>query len=176
MVATTPEERKPKVLLLAGWTRGITPIGSRTTGHQTITITGGRNAAAEINGSANQVPLEQVLGWDPDVIMIQATDPATPETLYAEPLLQTVAAVRDRRVCKVPLGGNRWETTQESSMAWVWWARLLHPDRFATPVRPVMRDTYRFLYGCDLTDADIDEALFREADRTSAHYARFDER
>jgi iron complex transport system substrate-binding protein len=50
---------------------------------------------------------------------------------------------------------------------------LMHPDRFRFDLRQQVRETYRFLYRYDVTNADIDEILQMPINRASAGYDAF---
>ena len=85
--------------------------------------------------------IEQVLTWNPQVILLGNFDAAMPSDIYGDPRWQSVEAVKARRVYKFPLGGYRWDPpSQESALGWIWLAGLLHPEREPTNLRAVMRD------------------------------------
>ena len=48
------------------------------------------------------VDVEQVVAWDPDVILLGNFDAAMPEDVYRSPAWRSLSAVRSRRVYKVP--------------------------------------------------------------------------
>ena len=73
-----------------------------------IQLAGGINVAA-ISGTGRAVTIEQILVWDPEVILLGNFDSAMPADLYRDPRWQSVAAVRAHRVFRMPLGGYRWD-------------------------------------------------------------------
>jgi iron complex transport system substrate-binding protein len=88
--------------------------------------------------------------------------------------LQGVAAIRSKRVYKMPHGGYRWDPgSHESFLTWQWAAMLIQPDIFRFDLRREMREGYRFLYNYDLTDDEIDEILQMKLNQRSAGYDRF---
>jgi hypothetical protein len=105
------------------------------------------------------VNAEQVAAWNPDVILPNAFEDALELSRVPDgPILSLTAAAQSGRVCKMPLGGYRWDPPdQESPLSWLWLANLLHPEVFDHDLRAEMRTAYRMLYGHDLTDAEIDE-------------------
>ncbi|WP_245428807.1 ABC transporter substrate-binding protein [Rhodoplanes elegans] len=164
---------KPRVLHLSRASDSFAVAGRESYLDVVITTAGGRNAAAEIGGSRT-VTLEQVLTWNPDVILLGNFDTAMPADLYGDPRLQSLAAVKARRVYKVPLGGYRWDPpSHESALTWTWLAGLLHPDRIGIDLRADMRAWYEFLYGHALAEAEIDGILHARQNGGSAGYARF---
>ena len=73
--------------------------------------------------------VEQVLRWDPEVILLGNFDPAMPQDIYSDPVWQNISAVRSRRVYKVPLGGYRWDPPgQESPLMWHWLSDIAFPQ------------------------------------------------
>jgi iron complex transport system substrate-binding protein len=160
-VSPVPEERRPRVLYALRWLGQRQIAGPGTYNDHVIRLTGGRNAATGIANFA-QANVEQIVAWDPDVILLNSFEAAlSPDDLYRDPLMAGVKAVRERRVYKMPMGGYRWDPpNQESPLAWEWLATLLHPDRIEGDLRARMRDAYRTLYRHDLTDADIDGILW----------------
>ena len=74
--------------------------------------------------------VEQVLRWDPEIILLGNFDAAMPQDLYSDPVWQNVSAVRAGRVYKVPLGGYRWDPPgQESPLMWHWLRDIAFPQQ-----------------------------------------------
>ncbi|MCP9628563.1 ABC transporter substrate-binding protein [Rhodopseudomonas palustris] len=166
------DSAKPRVLHLSHASDSFAVAGRDSYADFVIRTAGGRNAASEIGGSRT-VTLEQMLVWNPDVILLGNFDTAMPSDLYGDPRLQSISAVRERRVYRVPLGGYRWDPpSHESALAWTWLAGLLHPGRVAIDLRADMRDWYTFLYGHALADGEIDDILYARQNGRSAGYAR----
>jgi len=168
-------DERPKVLYFLRFLSSLRVAGEGTYNDFVIDLAGGRNAADGIRDFAD-VNAEQIVAWDPDVILLNSFEAAlSPADVYANPLLAGVTAVRERRVYKMPMGGYRWDPpNQESPLTWEWLAGLLHPDRIEGDLRARMRDAYRVLYRHELAEAEIDEILWttdRNAD--AAGYDRF---
>jgi iron complex transport system substrate-binding protein len=137
-----------------------------------INLVGGTNPAAGLSSQAS-VSAEQVLAWDPDVVLVGNFDSATPEDVYGNPVWRGMSAVRSRRVYKVPLGGYRWDPPcAESPLMWQWLRSIAYPGAGAGQLRAQMHDDYRFLYNYDLTDADADRILWTDLNAGSANYRR----
>jgi len=172
-VAGIPESEKPRVLYLRALRQNMRPGGRATYQDFWMRLTGGVNVAgfAGVNTAVN---LEQIVVWNPQVIFIGAFDDATPDDLLRIPALADIDAVRTRRIYKLPHGGYRWDPgSHESHLTWQWAAMLLHPERARFDLRGSMRDTYRFLYRYELTDAYIDEILQMPFNASMKHYAAF---
>lgn len=163
---------RPKVLYFNRLRDDLRVAGRGTYNDFYIDLAGGRNAAAEVEGLV-PVNAEQVARWDPDIILVGNFDEGAPADVYAQPAWQDLSAVRDRRVYQVPVGGYRWDPpSQESPLMWWWLAELTHPDTFDLPLRAEIERRYRFLYGAEVTDAQIDEVLQRDENAGASGYDR----
>ncbi|WP_137045998.1 ABC transporter substrate-binding protein [Pseudolabrys sp. FHR47] len=170
--ALKPEER-PRILYFNRATNMLRVSGKGTFNDYSIGLAGGRNVATEIS-SFNTATVEQIITWDPQVILLGNFDQAMPADIYADPRWQGIDAIKNRRVYRVPLGGYRWDPpSQESALNWLWLAGLLHPEIVRTDLRGAMRDWYMFLYAHTLTDDEIDSILFMDKNRGSAGYERY---
>ncbi len=176
VTANIPMERRPRVLHLQRALSGMLAAGAdpEIYNHFVIELAGGRNAAQGLRGFM-PVNREQVAAWNPDVILLNSFEDAlTPDFVLRDPVLSLTSAARSNRVYKMPLGGYRWDPpSQESPLAWMWLAVLLHPDRFSVDLRAEMRAAYRTLYGHELTEAETDEILRIALQGDAAHYAAF---
>lgn len=131
-------------------------------------------AAGALNGSNVAAAREEILTWDPEVIFLGNFSTATPETLYNDPFWAEVSAVKNRRVYRLPNGGFSWDPpSTESNMSWLWVASLLHPETAEFNLRAEMKTNFSYLYNHDLTEDQLDQILFLEANGVSAHYERF---
>lgn len=167
---------RPKILYLYQARGGLKVGGGGTYNDFYIDLVGGVNPAVGLPDQPSVDP-EQVLAWDPDVILVGNFDAATPADVYDVAAWRGMSAVRERRVYKIPLGGYRWDPPcQESPLMWSWLHAVAHPD--ADPaagraLRAAMVDEYRLLYGHSLTDPQIDRILMIEQNAASAHYEMF---
>lgn len=172
-LADIPESQRPRVLYLGRASDAYRAAGPKTFNDFSIRLAGGANVAAETPPSAT-VTIEQILAWNPQVVLLGNFDTVMPADLYADPRWQGVEAVRSRRIYRMPLGGYRWDPpSQESALTWIWLAGLLHPDRAPGDLRSRMRSWYDFLYGHGLSDEEIDGILFARENRSSTGYDRF---
>lgn len=98
--ATLPLEQRPRVYL----GRGVDGLETGLDGSinmEVIEAAGGRNvAAAAGKGSLTRVSLEQLIAWDPEVIVTQ--DAVFAQRVRTDPLWRSISAVRNRRVYCAP--------------------------------------------------------------------------
>jgi iron complex transport system substrate-binding protein len=165
--------QRPRVVYFNRAAQTLRVSGNKSHNDFYIRLAGGQNAAAEIQ-TVSTVTIEQVLTWNPQVILLGNFDAAVPSDIYGDPRWQGVDAVKNRRVYKMPLGGYRWDPpSQESALTWIWLTGLLHPELEQVNLRAAMRDWFSFLYKHDLTDDEIDAILMAARNRQSAGYERY---
>ncbi len=162
---------KPRTLYLQQVKAALRASGSGTFQDFWMSQAGGQNVAGKLQGHQTQTTLEQLIVWDPEIIFLGTFDAAVPADLYANPALAQVAAVRNKRVYKVPHGGYRWDPgSHESGLQLLWAAAVIHPERFKPDLRRDMRSTYEALYRYKLSDAEIDDILHLKAHALAAGY------
>ncbi|MBD0711141.1 MULTISPECIES: ABC transporter substrate-binding protein [unclassified Streptomyces] len=158
----TPEVRnRTTVLYLRTAADGWTTVNKSHYMNHWADIAGGVNVARDEATGTPQVSVEQLLRWDPEVILLSGFDATTPADLYADRKLASLRAVRARRVYKIPLGGYRWDPPCcESPLMWRWVAQILHP-RLATRIglRTRIEQTFDHLYGYAISRDQVDGVL-----------------
>lgn len=124
------EEQRPRVLHIAS----VNPLkvdGGNTLIDDWIQLAGGRNAATGLKGNLQVVSAEQVLAWQPDVIILAANAGDLGQASEA-PLLQQLTAVQQGHVLRNPAGVFPWERYgTEVALQLRWAAQQLHPQLFA---------------------------------------------
>ena len=162
---------RPRVLYLQRARSGLRAAGKGTSMDGDIRLAGGVNVAAGVPGFA-QVSVEQLLAWDPQVVLLNNFEPGlVPADLYGDARLRGLAAVRERRVYSYPHGGFRWDPpSQETPLTLDWLSSLFHPQRAEPGIRDRIADAYRLLYDYRLTQRDTDDLLKLDANGASAHY------
>jgi iron complex transport system substrate-binding protein len=117
------------------------------------------------------VSMEQVIGWDPDVIVVGAQfDKANHQTSAYDLIRRgerdwgVVRAVKQGRVYGVPLLPFNWFDRPPSANRLIglrWVGHLIYPEVFDYDMRAETRRFYRLFYRIDLGDARIDGLLAR---------------
>jgi iron complex transport system substrate-binding protein len=167
----------PSILYFNRFTDGLKVAAANSYNDFYIKLVGGTNPATgkdPLPGSGMVgLDVEQVLSWDPEIILLGNFDPAVPQDIYSDPVWRNVSAVRSRRVYKVPLGGYRWDPPgQESPLMWHWLADIAFPQQ-QSPLRGKAAEYFRFLYNHELTAAELDKILWTAPNGGSAHYQQF---
>lgn len=169
----------PTVLYFNRFAGGLKVAGPNTYNDDYITLVGATNPASGPGGAHGTgmvgVDVEQVLAWNPDVILLGNFDTAMPADIYNNKVWQGMFAVQSRRVYKVPLGGYRWDPPgQEAPLMWNWLSRIVFPTGDGKAMRGQIVSDYQFLYGYQPSNAQLDTILWMGANRSSANYQQFD--
>jgi iron complex transport system substrate-binding protein len=122
-----------------------------------IEAAGAVSVSDGLRGYWNEVNLEQVLLWNPDVIIIPPYGPVQPDHMLGNPDWASIRAVRDGRVHRMPRVIAPMDTPlPESLLGVVWMAGLFYPDRVRLDLRTEIERFYAFYYGYELTEAELD--------------------
>ena len=132
---------------------------------EALEIVGARNVAAVTGpGGLLRVSLEQVLAWDPDVVLTQ--DPGFARTAASSPVWRTKADGSARRVLLAPTVPFGWIDAPPGPNRLVgvlWLSRRLDPRPPVEDVRERVRELYEAFYGIALDAARLDFLLGGDA-------------
>jgi len=121
-----------------------------------IAAAGGTLVSHELRGYWNDVNLEQIFLWNPDVIIIAPYGPVQPADLLEDPDWQAISAVRNGDVYKMPRLIAPWDTpVPESFLAVVWMADVLHPGEIGLDLSSEIEHFYNNYYHYRLTDEEL---------------------
>ena len=158
-VEKIPENRRPRVYYARG-PRGLETGLGGSINVETIDFLGARNVAGERQGGLAIVSVEQVLLWNPDVIVTIDRDFAA--NVRSDPVWAQVAAVRAGRVHlspKMPFGWVDFPPSVNRLIGLWWLAKILYPEQFP---EDIARADPRLLHAVLSRDAE------RCADRACA--------
>jgi iron complex transport system substrate-binding protein len=167
VVAGIPSEQRPKVLHIAS----VNPLkvdGSDTLIDDWIKLAGGRNAATGLKGNLQIVSAEQLLVWQPDVVILAANAGRLDQAAQPQ-LLNQLDAVRTGRVLRNPAGVFPWDRYgTEVALQVAWAAQQLHPALFAdVDMAAQTMDFYRRFFDFPLTLDDSRRILHGEPPATA---------
>jgi iron complex transport system substrate-binding protein len=154
-VNSIPPERRPRVYYARG-PRGLETGLSGSINVETIEFVA-QNVAGGSRGGLAIVSIEQVLLWNPDVIITIDRDFAA--NVWNDPAWAPVAAVRARRVHlspKLPFGWIDFPPTVNRLIGLWWLAKILYPALFPEDLRALTRDFYNRFYHVTPSDAQIE--------------------
>lgn len=157
--ATLPAERRPRIYYARG-PRGLETGLAGSINVEAIEIMGARNVAGGQRGGLAQVSLEQVLAWDPEVIVTIDREFAT--AVRHDPNWASVAAVRAGRVHlspKLPFGWVDFPPAVNRLVGLWWLGKALYPELFPEDLGAIARDFHTRFYHVTPTDAQLDAVL-----------------
>lgn len=158
-LADVPERERPRVLFVGSEPLCVASGDMYQT--EMIEIAGGISTTKGLRGHWKDVSIEQVLVWDPEVIVIAPYGKVQPKDILGDPYWQALDAVREGRVCKMPRLAAPWDTpVPESVLGIIWLAERLHPGRVRLGLEEEARRFYREFYGYELSERDA--LLLRE--------------
>jgi iron complex transport system substrate-binding protein len=158
-VARVPQAERPRVY----YGRGPAGLQTGLAGSINVEVLdylGARNVAAEAPGGLAQVSLEQVLGWNPEVIL--TSDPNFHAGVWKDARWQGVAAVRAKRVHlspHLPFGWFDFPPGANRLLGLYWAGKMLYPKAFPEDLRPRVTEFHRLFYHQAPTGAQLEAML-----------------
>lgn len=109
-------------------------------------------------GTGNEVSMEQILTWNPDVVVF------APESIYAtvqdDAAWQSVTAIKNGAYYEVPFGPYNWmgfPPSVQRYLGMMWLSKVLYPEATAQyDLFDDVHEYYELFYHCDLTRAQYD--------------------
>ena len=108
-------------------------------------------------GTGNEVDMEQILLWNPDVILF------APGSIYAAvkdmPEWQTVTAIQNGTYYEVPFGPYNWmgfPPSVQRYLGMMWMSQLLYPEAAQYDLFEAAKEYYALFYHCELTAEQFD--------------------
>jgi iron complex transport system substrate-binding protein len=155
-----PVENRKKVYYVLG---AITHTnGSEAWGQTLITTAGGINVAEEI-GAESDIVLEQLLAWNPDVMILSSNEGTfvSVEDVTGNAQLRNIKAVEDRELYLCPLGTFWWDRpAPEAILGITWLAKTLYPEQLAdVDLESLSKDFYNRFYDYKLSTEEFNEFL-----------------
>jgi len=115
----------------------------------------------------NFVSMEQILLWDPDVILVN--EPNVTRHILTDKRWSTIKAVREKRVYQMPIAISRWghPGSLETPLAILWTAKKLYPEKFgsldmARETKAFYRDFFNYELSDDLVKRILSGKLLRK--------------
>ena len=157
MMEKVDADNARKTLLYCLGDKGINVIAEGSFHGETIHLMSKNLAVVEdvvSGGAGNEVDLEQILLWDPEVIIF------APDSCYDEiagsPQWQSVGAVNRGDFYRTPAGPYGWLSSPpavQRYLGMLWLGALLYPEYTEYDLQEEITAYYQLFYGCDLTEA-----------------------
>lgn len=159
-VKEIPTKLRPRVYYGRG-PQGLNTGLAGSINVESIEQLGAINVAAELGrGGLVQVSIEQVLRWNPDVVI--TIDPNFYAAARRHPLWRELPAIRAGRVHlapNVPFGWIDFPPSINRLIGLRWLARILYPQAFPEDLRPIVRDFYTRCYHQTPSESQLDQLL-----------------
>lgn len=162
-----PENQKPKVLHITSL-NPLTIDGTNTIIDSWIKVAGGINAASNVSGNSKVVSMENILQWNPDVIIFSSNTVNNPtdrntaiEKLSSDPTWSKINAVKNKKMYVNPDGAFLWDRYgAEEALQIQWAAKTLYPDKFTNiDMTKETKSFYKTFLNYNLTDNQTDRIL-----------------
>lgn len=133
--------------------------GGKTFEHCQIVAAGGVNVAEKLMGWSPEVSPEQLLSWDPQVIVLLQGNRVN--KVLQDTKLSGLSAVRNRRVYSLPESG--WDYSSPRALFCIeWLASKLYPERFSDiDIQEQANDFYQKVFGVNYRGPVLTEAQAR---------------
>ena len=158
-IDTVSEAQRPRVYYGRG-PNGLETGLAGSINVETIEFLGAHNVAAERRGGLATVSVEQVLAWNPEVII--TIEPAFATTVRTDPVWAPIKAVQTARIYlspRLPFGWVDFPPSVNRLIGLWWLAKAFYPDKFPEDLRPLTREFYQRFYHVTLSDEQIDNVL-----------------
>lgn len=135
---------------LAGNSALLKTAGSAMYQHSLIANAGGRNVAEELeDGYWAEISYEQLLSWNPEVILLASDADYTAEDVLADANLQGLRAVEEEKVYQLPSTIESWDSPVPASfLGSLYLASRLHPEVYSEEnYRSAVKSFYETFYG-----------------------------
>ena len=108
-------------------------------------------------GTGNEVDMEQILNWNPDVILF-APD-SIYDTVAGDAAWQGVTAIQNGAYYEVPMGPYNWmgfPPSVQRLLGMLWMAKVLYPEAADYDLYTEAAEYFKLFYHCDLTREQYD--------------------
>ncbi|MDP4177334.1 MAG: ABC transporter substrate-binding protein [Bacillota bacterium] len=163
LVAKVPKDKKVSVYYAE--MTGLQTDISGNVHTEVLDFAGGKNVAditeAKV-GSMAQVSMEQVLNWNPQVILVGVAKTDLYSTLLSDEKWAKVQAVHDKKVYKTPAIPFNWFDRPPSAVRVLgaeWLANLLYPDYVKIDIKSETKNYYEEFFGIKLTNTQLNDIL-----------------
>ena len=167
-VATVPEDQRVSVYYAEG-PEGLQTEPTSSSHALVFRLAGAKNVAEDLEAEGGKgktpVSLEQVLAWNPEVIIAwdaERFEGGSDELIRTDPNWSTVKAVQDGRVytmCQTPFSWLDRPPAVNRFIGLQWLANLLYPEAYDIDIVEETKNFYSMFYHRDLTDGQVIELL-----------------
>ena len=149
--------------------RGLNTDPSGSFHSQILDVVGALNVAQTgvVAGQGmSAVSMEQILLWDPDIILVWTgmnTSLTTLQYIKSDNLWAKTRAVKNNKVYQIPFQPFGWFDRPPGTnriMGAIWTANLLYPEVYKFNMNKITREYFDIFYHHNLTDNELAEVLY----------------
>jgi len=158
-IDAVPADKRPEVYYARG-PQGLTTGLKGSINVEMIEFLGAKNVAAGTTGGLTNVGLEQVVLWDPAVMV--TNDPNFYRDVWTLPVWNSVTAVRKKRVYlspHLPFGWFDYPPGANRLIGLLWLSEILYPEQFKHDLRKEVATFYKLFYHQEPTAKQLDTLL-----------------
>lgn len=167
-VASVPEDERISLYYAEG-PEGLQTEPTSSSHAMVFELAGAKNVAQDLEAEGGKgktpVSLEQVLAWNPEVIIAwdsQRYEGGADDLIRTDPNWSTIKAVQDGRVytmCQTPFSWLDRPPAVNRYIGLQWLANLLYPEAYDIDIVETTKEFYSLFYHRDLTDDQVKELL-----------------
>jgi iron complex transport system substrate-binding protein len=154
--AAVPSEARPRVYYARDKSGLQTGFGGSMIA-EPIEFIGAHNVATELHGSHGVATIDDVRGWDPQIII--ASDAEFFASVRNDPAWAGIAAVKAGRIHlspRLPFGWVDYPPAVNRLIGLWWLGKIFYPDKFPEDIKALTKDFYATYYQVTPTAAQID--------------------
>ena len=159
VTSSIPKKQRPKLYYSAN--NPLNTEGKGTLPQFWAEMAGAVNVAAEagIEGSFKNISAEDLVKWNPDVIVVR--DFVNKGAILKDSRFSNISAVRNNRVYVNPKGIFVWcARSAEEALQILWTAKILYPEKFpGLDIRQETKNFYKQFYHYTMSEEDLKETL-----------------
>ncbi|MCD7948220.1 MAG: ABC transporter substrate-binding protein [Oscillospiraceae bacterium] len=163
--AQIPDAERPRVLFSQG--EYGTEVNGKNSSHAEILDYLGVINAADMDSilasGGDEVSMEQIITWNPEIVVL------APDSYYNgifdDPMWAQVDAVKNGKVCEVPIGPYQWldrPPSVQRVLGLLWLGNLIYPEYYDFDIAEKTQEFYTLFFHYDLSREEA-EALLQNA-------------
>ena len=112
------------------------------------------------SGMGNEVDLEQIMLWNPDVILFSTG--SIYSTVGSNKDWASISAIKNKKYYEVPYGPYNWmgfPPSVQRYLGMMWMAQLLYPDKANYNMYQEVSKYFKLFYHCDISEAQYNKLV-----------------
>jgi iron complex transport system substrate-binding protein len=158
-VASIASEARPRVYYARDHSGLVTAQGGSMV-TEAVDFLGARNVAGEQRGGQTVTTVEQIVSWNPDIIIASISE--FTEHVRSDPAWANIAAVKAGHIHlapKLPFGWVDYPPAVNRLIGLWWLGKIFYPDKFPEDIKALTRDFYTTFYHVTPSVAQLDRLL-----------------